>query len=154
MIDLRGKITQWLTVHLFCLSRHIRLDRTELLSGFYMILKVHKTPVMSYFICNVHSSITSLASLLALRILTLINGKLKRVLSNTPFKLFYCVCLSIDEVLSRTKKTHSYNTSITSYFYLCDLVTMYFNLNPTWCIVAILKLVTDYNRIDSSRIHY
>jgi hypothetical protein len=82
MVDLRGKITQWLTTHLSCLSRHIKLDGMELLPGFYMISKVHKTPVMNHPICNVHFSVTSLAFLLTLRILILIYGKLKRVLSN------------------------------------------------------------------------
>jgi hypothetical protein len=121
MANLRDKVTQWLAVHLLCLSRHIRLDRTESLSGFYMISKVHKTPVMSCSICNTHFSITLLVSLLTSRILILIHGKLKRVLSNTPLKSFYYVCLSIDEVLSCTKKAHSCNTSITSYFYSVTL---------------------------------
>jgi hypothetical protein len=149
IVDLRDKISQWLTIHLLYLSRHIKLDRTESLPEFYMISKVHKSLVIDHSICNTYFLVISLTSLLALRILTLIYRKLKRVLSNTPFKPFYYICLFIDEVFSHTKKVHGCNTSTTSHFYSCNFMIMYLNLNPVWCIDTILKLTIDYSYIDS-----
>jgi hypothetical protein len=117
------------------------------LLGFYMISKVHKTPIMNCLIFSTYSSVTSLASLLALRILFLIHENLRECCLIHLLNLFI-ICLSIDEVFSHIKRAHSCNTSTTSHFYLCNFMVMYSNLNPTWCIDAILKLVTDYS-IDS-----
>jgi hypothetical protein len=114
-----------------------------------MILKVYKILVIGHSIYSIYFSVTLLVSLLVLRILILIYGKLKRVLSNTPFKPFYYFCLSTDEVFSHTKRVYDCNTSVISYFYSRDFMLMYLNLDPVWCIDTILKLTTDYSYIDS-----
>jgi hypothetical protein len=89
-------------------------------------------------ICNTHSLVTSLASVLVLKLLTKIHEKLSKQFHNTDLEPFYTVYLSTDEALARTKRVHGLNTSKTSHFHSRDFMSMYPNLVPQWCIDAIL----------------
>jgi hypothetical protein len=95
-----------------------------------MIPKVHKTLIAGRPICNAHSSVTSLASILVLKLLTKIHEKLSKQFHNTDLESFYTVYLSTDEALTRTKRVHSLNTSKTSYFHSRDFMSIYPNLIP------------------------
>jgi hypothetical protein len=103
-----------------------------------MIPKVHKTLVAERPICDAHSSITLLTFTLVSKLLTVIHKKLSKQFRNTDLEPFYTVCLSMDETLARTKRTHGLNTSETFYFHSRDFVSMYSNLVSQWCINTIL----------------
>jgi hypothetical protein len=144
---LKTQATAWLNVHLPpSLMKHIKLDGTEKLPGFYMVSKVHKTPVAGRPICATHTSVTSLASVLATKVLTEIHKHIKFTVRYTDLEPFYLVCLSTDEAIARTREAHRVNTSETSYFHSRDFVLMYPNLNPAWCIDAILNLATRFGK--------
>jgi hypothetical protein len=148
----REDASLWLSSHLFhAIYKHIISDKMESLSGFYMILKVHKNPVAGRPICTAHLSVTSLASTLASKLLMVIHERLFTWVCNTRLKPFYLICLSTDEVIACTHKTHSTNPSGTSYFHSRNFESMYPNLNPSWCIDAILTLAQKYAGILSSR---
>jgi hypothetical protein len=70
--DYRVQVGLWLYEYLLYLKKYIDPDSTELLLGFYIFSKVHKTLVAGRPICNVYSLITSLAFTLVLKLLIMI----------------------------------------------------------------------------------
>jgi hypothetical protein len=128
--DYRVQVGSWLHEHLLYLKKYIDPDGTKLLPRFYMISKVHKTPVAGHSICNTHSLITLLVFTLVLKLLTVIHEKLSKQFCNTVLKPFYTVCLLTNKALARTKRVHGLNTSKTSHFHSRDFMSMYPNLVP------------------------
>jgi hypothetical protein len=144
---LRTKAIAWLNIHLpLFLVKHIKPDGMEKLSGFYMIPKIHKNPVAGRPIYVVHISVTSLASVLALKILTEIHMHIKATIHSMELESFYLVYLSTNKAIAHTHIAHHVNLSETSYFHSRDFMLMYPNLNLAWCIDAILNLATRFGK--------
>jgi hypothetical protein len=128
--DYMVQVGSWLHEHLLYLKKYIDPDGTKSLPGFYMIPKVHKTPVAECPICDIYSSVTWLVFTLVSKLLIVIHEKLSKQFHNTVLKPFYTVCLLTDEALVRTKRVHGLNTSKVSHFHSRDFVSMYPNLIP------------------------
>jgi hypothetical protein len=146
--DLCLQANTWFHKHILWKARDlIKLDGTKLLLRFYITLKIHKNPVVSRSIYAVHFSMTSLAFALVLRALMVLYNHIKTRVRGTALEPFYCVCLSTDEVLVRIKHAHTTHKRVEFYFHSRDFISMYLNLDPAWCINAILQLLTKFENI-------